>query len=145
MSCCSANISKKVRSHCPKCDEPCLNMSSHTLLHQVQFPDNQKITQDDYAFCPNHLCHVGYFSPSHMIPKQKLRAFKESQKAMLCYCFDISEHLYQSALESGTFKPIKEFVIQQTKLASCACETRNPSGRCCLAHFKDMEKSYGHR
>jgi hypothetical protein len=111
------------------------------LLH-VQFPDNQQIKEDNYFFCPSMQCNTGYFSSSIFIPKQQLRAFKPHRQKMLCYCFDISESLYLSALESEASESIKAFVVQQTKSGTCACEVRNPSGRCCLADFKRLEKNY---
>jgi len=30
---------------------------------------------------------------------------------------------------------IRDFVVAQTRLGLCACDTRNPSGRCCLIDF----------
>ena len=32
-------------------------------------------------------------------------------------------------------KEIKDFVIKSTKEKTCACTTRNPSGKCCLKDF----------
>jgi len=61
---------------------------------------------------------------------------------MLCYCFDISEAAYRIALADGMAKAMKAFVVQQTKEGLCACESRNTSGRCCLADFRQMEKDH---
>jgi len=113
------------------------------MLHQIQFPDNQNITENDYAFCSNRDCTTGYFSASDSIPKTRLRAFQSDQQMKLCYCFDISESMYRTALADGTAEAIKAFVVQQTKDSLCACEARNPSGRCCLAGFRAMEKEKG--
>jgi len=143
MSCCCCNTSsKKGRVNCPACDQIALSVNKQTMLHQVQFPDNQSIPKGDYAFCANKECHVGYFSAVNMIPKSLLRAFQANQPAMLCHCFDVSESAYRTALQSGSFEAIKAFVVQQTKAKVCACESRNPSGRCCLVSFKQMEKGY---
>jgi len=113
------------------------------MLHQVQFPDNQALAAGDYAFCSNRACMIGYFSPSTHIPKSKLRAFQPGQAAMLCHCFDISESTYRSALANASAAATKAFVVQQTKEGLCACESRNPSGRCCLANFRVMEQEKG--
>jgi len=113
------------------------------MLQQVQSPHNQRMAEGDYACCTNRDCHVGYFSTSEMIPKTRLRAFQAGHQAMLCYCFDISESAYRAALDDGTAEAIKAFVVQQTKDSLCACECRNPSGRCCLASFRAMEKEKG--
>jgi len=112
------------------------------MLHQVQCPDNQTLIDGDYAFCANRDCAVAYFSTSTSIQKSQLRAFQSNQDAMLCYCFDISESTYQAALGNGTAEAMKAFVVQQTKAGLCACESRNPSGRCCLADFRRMEKAH---
>ena len=77
-----------------------------------------------------------------MIPKISLRAFQSNQDVMLCHCFDVSESDYRTALQHGSSEAIKAFVVQQTKDKLCACESRNPAGRCCLASFKQMEKAY---
>jgi len=112
------------------------------MLHQIQTPLNQQIPDGDYIFCANRSCDVGYVSASDNIPKTSLRAFHAGQQAMLCHCFDISKAVYRAALNDGTAKAIKAFVVQQTKAKLCACESRNPSGQCCLAAFKQMEKAH---
>jgi len=112
------------------------------MLHQVQFPNNQSLPAGDYGFCSNKGCTTGYFSSSTVIPKTQLRAFQSGQQPMLCHCFDISESSYRAALTDGTAQGMKAFVVQQTKEKLCACEARNPSGRCCLASFRAMEKAH---
>jgi len=140
-SCCNAST-KKVRTNCPKCGQNCFPVSRQTMLHQIQFPDNQSFAKGDYTFCSNRGCSVGYFSPFHVIPKNSLRAFQSNHPAMLCHCFDIDESVYLSALDDGRAEFIKAFVVQQTKDKLCSCESRNPSGRCCLANFRQMEKAH---
>ncbi len=142
MSCCGNVKEKKGRVVCPACSQNCFPVSRQTILHQVHFPANQGIVEGDYAFCTNRDCHIGYFSASDMIPKKSMRAFQGDQEAMLCHCFDISESDYRTALADGNAGAIKGFVVQQTKDKLCACESRNPSGRCCLSSFKRMEKDY---
>ncbi len=143
MSCaCCNTTTKKTRMSCPACGQNCFPVSRQTMLHQVQFPENQAIDETDYAFCSNLDCHVGYFSASGSISKTSLRAFQPRTQAMLCHCFDISKSIYRTALDDGTAETMKNFIVQQTKAGLCACEPRNPSGRCCLASFKQMEKAH---
>ncbi len=140
-SCCHSST-KKVHDTCPECEKECFPVSRQTMLHQLQFPNNQSLPEGDYLFCANQHCTVGYFSISAVIPKSQLRAFQSDRKPMLCHCFDISGPVYRAALADGTAKAIKAFVVEQTKAALCACESRNPSGRCCLADFRQMEKAH---
>ena len=137
MTCCAHR--SQVNHTCLECGSSCQSVSLRTMLHQVQFPDNQTIGEGDYAFCANRDCHIAYFSDEYRIPKASLRAYQSHQPAMLCYCFDISESNYRKALRDGSAKAMKSFVVQQTREKLCACEVRNPSGRCCLAEFKKME------
>jgi hypothetical protein len=52
-----------------------------------------------------------------------------SELSLLCYCFGVS----RADVASGN--AIRDFVVAQTKLGLCSCETSNPSGRCCLKDF----------
>ncbi|MDX8412950.1 MAG: hypothetical protein R8J85_02580 [Mariprofundales bacterium] len=140
-ACCDPDREKKPLS-CPACGQRCLPVSKHTMLHQLQFPDNQHLAEGDYAFCANVDCLGGYFSQRNRIAKSQLRAFQSSATLRLCHCFDISESSYRVALTNGTAQAIKAFVIQQTKDGLCACESRNPSGRCCLASFRRLEQDH---
>lgn len=140
MSCCAETPPSK-RRDCPECGKSCLPVKMQTMFHQIQSPDNQRIVEDDYAYCPNQACPVGYFSASSLIPKLKLRAYQNGPQALLCHCFDVSQPVYQTAIQAGTHETIKAFVVQQTKVGNCACEIRNPSGRCCLADFTRLEKA----
>ncbi len=74
--------------------------------------------------------------------KQYLRARLEIENNQLCYCFDINAAQYSAALLANEAEAIKNFVNQQTQTGACACETRNPSGRCCLADFKQLESTF---
>ncbi len=113
------------------------------MLHHLQYPENQHIdASHDYAFCSHTSCHITYFSKTVIFKQSQLAQFQTPPK--LCYCFDISLETYQNALQSKTNQAenIKEFVIQQTKHHLCACVIKNPSGRCCLASFKQLESEY---
>ena len=95
-----------------------------------------------YYYCPSEGCSIGYFSSEFEIPKQELREFQNIQQGWLCFCFDISVAVYRSALREKNSEVIKKFVMQKTREGECACETRNPTGKCCLANFKRIEKEY---
>lgn len=141
MSCCANHSLKIMTETCPKCGDVCRNVENKTLYHQVMFPENQTILEDQYYFCCAKTCTVGYFSNTgHIISKKRLRTYNEIEGDKLCYCFDISTNQYLSALKANNAEKIKNFVIQKTKSGVCACEIKNPSGQCCLANFKHLEK-----
>lgn len=148
-SCCSTELddTEKPKSkrytklNCPKCQNVCKSVSKSTVLQHLSFPFNLNVADEKYFYCTNAGCDVSYFSATDDIFNTvQLRDKLELQQGWLCYCFDISKQHYQDALNDGTASTIKDFVVRQTKLHLCACETRNPSGQCCLADFKRMEK-----
>jgi hypothetical protein len=111
-----------------------------TIFHQVKFPYILDIETASYFYCADRTCSAGYFSQEgSIIPKKQLKAFTEQT---LCYCFDISTEQYLNALKNETAATIKQFVMHKTKSGDCACEIRNPSGQCCLANFKQLEKDF---
>lgn len=143
MSCCCSTDSSPTALECPQCGISCKNISMKTIFHQVKFPDILNIDNDNYFYCADKTCSIGYFShDGKTISKNQLRAFTEPQNDKLCYCFDINTEHYVNSLKNETADRIKNFVIQKTKAGECACEIRNPSGQCCLANFKQLEKEF---
>ena len=137
-NCCSNHATKITSGICPTCGTLCKSVEHKTLCHQVKFPENTELTANKYYYCSSEECPVGYFSSSsEIIPKQQLRTYQEIKDDKLCYCFDINV----SALTASNAETLKNFVIQKTKSGDCACEVKNPSGQCCLAKFKILEKN----
>lgn len=139
--CCSNSSPTGNTRDCPRCGASAKRVGIKTLYHQVRFPENQVIRPGDYYYCPNEACAVAYFSiTDNAIPKQQLRITRNSHEGLLCYCFDIAEAQYRSALQAGNAIELMHFVIERVKAGLCACEITNPSGQCCLAKFKQLEK-----
>jgi Zinc binding domain len=140
--CCASNPPKAAIQPCPECGTVCKCVEMRTIYHQVSFPENQAITSGTYFFCTTKDCANAYFSITGIyIPKQHLKTHQDIQNDKLCYCFDIDTADYLTALSTNQAETIKNFVIQRTKLGECACELKNPSGQCCLAKFKYLDKT----
>ena len=60
---------------------------------------------------------------------------KNKTTRIICYCFDVNYETALNDIDKQGNSEIKEFVIQQTVTKQCACEVRNPSGKCCLSNF----------
>lgn len=141
--CCAGSSPKTTILACPLCGTAGKSVEMRTLYHQVRFPENRGIILGAYYFCPSKDCATAYFSSAgNNVTKQHLITHQDIQKDKLCYCFDIDAADYLTALSTNNAEAIKSFVIQRTKSGECACELRNPSGQCCLAKFKFLEKEY---
>lgn len=116
-----------------------------TLKHWLVAPLVPRVGEEPFYFCDSKDCEVVYFSEDHsaIYYKHQVReriGFKEvSGEAKICYCFGISREMISEEIirrgKSDFFSWIKEEIRQ----GFCACEIRNPSGRCCLKQIKDVE------
>ena len=142
--CCSTSISssnsetnteiKNPKKHsCPVNGKQYSEVSPTTILHHLNEPWNWTAKQQGYYFCTDPDCDVVYFGEDDsLILKSELRTkvgLKElNDEALVCYCFGVTK-------SQATDERIKDFVIKSTKEKTCACTTRNPSGKCCLKDF----------
>ena len=142
MSNCCSNKPESNTQPCPQCGVLAKNIKNQTIYHHVKFPDVLEANAESYCYCANDECSIAYFSQQGKIFNQnQLREYEQLTKK-LCYCFDINTEQYIDALKQKTAEPIKNFVIEKTKAGDCACVARNPSGQCCLAAFKQLEKEF---
>jgi len=110
------------------------------LMHHVISPLNQAILSDQFFFCSDTDCSVVYFSKSgFVIETSEIRGEvglkSNDENRMICYCFDITFSRVMKEIEQAGHSVSKAFVVEQTKLKNCACDIRNPSGKCCLKEF----------
>jgi len=141
-NCCStnnntANKSTAANKHiCPANGKPYTKIPSHTLFHHLKKPwlwksDNTQ----SYYFCDDPNCDVVYFAEDNsVIKKSELRTTvgikeKNNSDELVCYCYGVT--FADARLNDDS----KAFVLEKTKQKICACDTRNPSGRCCLKDF----------
>jgi len=136
-NCCESSSPSPTRHskrRCPLCNAECVGVSNRTIAHHIKHSWQWDGQGRQYYFCDSRGCDVVYFgNDDSVIAKAQLRevvGIKEvADDGLLCYCFGVSRW---DALRDPA---AKEFVIRETKLGHCSCETSNPSGRCCLKDF----------
>ena len=119
---------------CTANHEDYISVSHKTMFHHLKSPWKKDLKDEQYYFCSDPNCDVIYFGANgSVINKEGIRTqvgIKEkSNDALICYCFGVSK------AEAKQNSEIKQFVTKKTKAHLCACDTRNPSGRCCLKDF----------
>ena len=118
---------------CPVNGRSYSGVSSTTILHHLNEPWNWRNKEQGYYFCKDPECDVVYFGQDgSVLNKTALRTTvgikEKTPESLVCYCFGVTK-------EASGKQQIKEFVIKSTKENTCACSTRNPSGRCCSKDF----------
>lgn len=109
-------------------------VSSLTIKHHIKAPWAWAKKPQGYYFCSDPDCDVVYFGQDDsLIEKSALRTevgIKEKgDRVLVCYCYGVTK------AEAKSNPAIREFIVEETRKKHCACESRNPSGRCCLADF----------
>ena len=120
--------------HCPVNGKPYHRVQRRTILHHLARPWERSVPEQGFYFCTDPDCDVVYFGQDNSVICSDSLRTSVSQKARLedsviCYCFGVTRK------QARADKAIKAFIIEQTRNAACACETSNPSGRCCLGDF----------
>ena len=126
--------SKTLKRECPACNQLCLDVPKKTILQHIKDPWEHPLEVGAYYFCRTQDCDVVYFSNTDKtIQKSDIRTsigIKEhDDNSLICFCFGVSRSV------AATNIKVRDFVVEQTKESTCTCETRNPSGRCCLKDF----------
>lgn len=135
---CAAEIPEM--AYCPADSRSCRRVDLRTILHHLKRPHANRPTTQGYYFCDNQECDVVYFGQDgSVITRHDIRG-EVGQKSrgpdrVICYCFGIIEGEVLGEMDYQSSSSAKEFVIEQTRLHNCACNVRNPSGRCCLKDF----------
>ncbi|MCX7193319.1 MAG: hypothetical protein NTY60_06830 [Proteobacteria bacterium] len=132
--CCSSPDCHPNKRRCPVNGLECAEVSHRTIAHHIKHAWQWDDKGQRYFSCDDPDCDVVYFGEDNsVILKSQLRTRagvkNASEDALLCYCFGVSR---ADALNNPD---IRDFVVTETRLGRCSCETSNPSGRCCLKNF----------
>ncbi len=92
-----------------------------------------------YYFCEAQDCDVVYFALDSQAPVFRLAdllvrvGVKETADPIpVCYCFGFTRgDIHDEIAETGR-STIAERISGEVKAGNCACEVKNPSGKCCL-------------
>jgi len=140
--CCTSSCESKpktLKCKCPACNQVALDVSTRTMLQHIKNVwqwdyINGDLSDEQYYFCGTEDCELVYFTENgETLSKADIRTRigikEQDDSALICYCFGVNKAVAASDKEAKTF------VVKQTRESTCACETANPSGRCCLKDF----------
>ncbi|MCI0356779.1 MAG: hypothetical protein L0099_17350, partial [Acidobacteria bacterium] len=108
-----------------------------TLTVKSLVRDHTRVaTPAAYFFCRTAECGVVYFSEAVIFRKDDVKVrvgIKETDDPLpLCYCFDYTRQDVHRDLVTRGRTQIPEQIKAEVQGGFCACETKNPSGTCCL-------------
>lgn len=123
---------------CRSCGCASRQVTRKTVLLMLKPELLDRVGEAEYRFCSDPECHVVYFAEEQglMFTTDDLRVrvgLKERQDPIpLCYCFGFKEADVREEITLTGQSAIPQRIAALIKQGLCACETRNPSGSCCL-------------
>ena len=92
-----------------------------------------------YYFCEAQECDVVYFTLDSRAPifrrgdvLVRVGAKTNTDPIPVCYCFGFSRKDIEDEIAETGHSTVAERISAEVKAGNCACEVKNPSGKCCL-------------
>ena len=97
--------------------------------------------KQEYRLCRDAACEVVYYgSAGAVLTPSDLNVrpgFKDGSDGLVCYCFLHRKGDIVRQLAAAGTTDILDTIKQEVEAGTCACEVRNPSGKCCLGEVRD--------
>ncbi len=129
---------ESVAQPCDKCQGQGRPVSRKTVLLMLKPDFLEQAMHGNYRFCAVPDCPIVYFDEEgnqrFTIDDLRVRVGPKvtEDPIPLCYCFGFDEsHIRNDLSRTGT-TTIPQRISQLIREGLCACESRNPSGVCCL-------------
>lgn len=92
-----------------------------------------------YYFCNSPGCDVVYFSNDPEAPifrsedlLVRVGAKERADSIPVCYCFGVTRQQIWEEIQRAGHSTAPERIRAEVQAGNCACEVKNPSGKCCL-------------
>jgi hypothetical protein len=135
--CCAPAGTDLETGRCPRSASPGQPVEWRTVAALVSGPVPPRQT---LWMCRDPECEVVYFGDrGASFVQDELRVvpgFKAGSDGLVCYCFLHRRSAIEQEVEATGASAILERVTARVRARECACEVRNPSGRCCLGELQ---------
>lgn len=123
---------------CPKCGSRSKRVDGVTvksLVRHLRFGSPVA----PYYLCATKGCDVVYFSANLDAPVYRhadllvsVGVKQEDDAALVCYCFGVTRGQVREEVRRDGVSSSAARIKAEVKAGRCACELKNPSGKCCL-------------
>lgn len=131
---------------CESCKSKGRPVSRKTVLLMLKPDLLDRAMHGSYSFCSERDCSIVYFEDEgrehFTVDDLRIRVGVKvkDDPIPVCYCFGFDErHIRDEIARTGS-TTIPDRVSSLIREGLCACESRNPSGACCLGEVKQTMK-----
>jgi hypothetical protein len=97
--------------------------------------------ETQYYFCETPDCDVVYFASDAQAPVfhrgdllVRVGAKEKVDPIPVCYCFGFTQKDIQDEVTETGRSTVADRIAAEVRAGNCACEVKNPSGKCCLGN-----------
>ena len=108
-----------------------------SLIRRLEFA----MPETQYYFCTAPGCDVVYFPSNPEAPSfhsgdllVRVGPKEKHDPISVCYCFGVTRQDIAEEVQRTGKSTMAERIKAEVKAGNCACEVKNPSGRCCLGN-----------
>jgi len=136
-ACCELPSVPKGSGECPESGSPGKPVDWLTVASLV---NGRVPPRQDIWLCRDPDCLIVYFGAQgllltandlHVTP-----GFKTGSNGLVCYCFGHRQEDIARDLSQRGDTSILESIKNEVQAGNCACEVRNPAGKCCLGEVQ---------
>lgn len=149
--CCSVNTNSGIAPqvmNCPVNGARSKRVDMLTVKSLVRrLPLGMPSTQ--YYFCEASGCEVVYFPLDAQAPlfrrddlTVRVGGKETADPIPVCYCFGFTRKDIQNEIAETGDSIIANRISEEVEAGRCACEVKNPSGKCCLGTVTRVVKDY---
>ena len=122
----------------PDCGAASRSVARRTILLMLKSSLLDRVSEGVWRFCARADCRVVYFAEDGDVVfttddlRVRVGSKEHDDPLPLCYCFGFDEADVREEIACTGESAIPQKISAMVKQGLCACETRNPSGACCL-------------
>ena len=136
----------EISSSCPRCKERGQQVARETVSAMAELTvPAALLAHESFRYCTTQTCPVVYYADGEAVLETRdlrvlLNAKESGLDVPLCYCFGHTRRSIADELAATGKSTASATIAREIKAGRCACEVKNPSGRCCLGEVRAYEK-----
>jgi len=132
---------------CPTNQKVGSRLDALTLKALLAVPLTVVAPNAAYRFCPAPDCPTVYYRADGQqlfdeadLRERVFQKHADDPDSLVCYCFGYRVGDIQAELEHGSAGSIVAQIEAGIQAGQCACDIRNPQGRCCLGNVRRLKE-----
>lgn len=146
MECCGPKAGCQLAAIvCPRCGVVGHEVGRETVgaMASLEVPTTV-LAHPAFRFCETPTCEVVYYTDDAVVERAMVRVPVHVKNpgldVPLCYCFGHTRRSIATDIATNGRSSASIVITREIKAGHCACELKNPSGRCCLGDVRAYEK-----